>query len=40
MAPGAHRCNVRIDGDRWIAPAGTTPVEDDFNGRVGLIVAP
>jgi hypothetical protein len=38
IAPGPHRCNVRIDGDAWTPPPGTTAVDDDFNGRVGLIV--
>ncbi|MGZ8494238.1 MAG: glycogen-binding domain-containing protein [Gemmatirosa sp.] len=40
LTPGTHRCNVRVDGDRWVAPPGTTAVDDDFNGRVGLIVVP
>jgi hypothetical protein len=40
VTPGTHRCNVRVDGDRWIAPPGTTTVDDDFNGVVGLIVVP
>lgn len=37
---GTHRANVRIDGERWVAPPGTTEVDDDFNGRVGLFVVP
>lgn len=38
IAPGPHRCNVRIDGEAWLPPPGATAVDDDFNGRVGLIV--
>ncbi|HYV99711.1 MAG TPA: glycogen-binding domain-containing protein [Gemmatimonadaceae bacterium] len=38
MAPGVHRVNVRVNGDRWTAPPGTPTVNDDFAGRVGLIV--
>jgi hypothetical protein len=40
LAPGTHHCNVRIDGDAWVAPPGTTVVDDGFDGRVGLLVAP
>lgn len=38
LASGLHRINVRLDGGDWIAPAGTTPVPDDFGGRVGVFV--
>jgi 1,4-alpha-glucan branching enzyme len=38
IAPGSYRMNLRVDGDRWIAPPGTTAVKDEFNGEVGLIV--
>jgi hypothetical protein len=40
LAPGVYRCNVRIDGDAWIAPPGTTAVRDDYEGQVGVIVVP
>lgn len=40
VAPGAYRVNVRIDGGRWQAPPGTTPVADDFGGSAGLVVVP
>ena len=39
VAPGSHRCNVRIDGAEWVPPPGVPSVKDEFNGRVGLFVA-
>jgi hypothetical protein len=30
--------NLRVDGERWIAPPGTATIDDDFNGRVGLVI--
>lgn len=38
LRSGLHRINVRLDGGDWIAPAGTTPMPDDFGGRVGVFV--
>jgi Carbohydrate-binding module 48 (Isoamylase N-terminal domain) len=38
VVPGTYRMNLRVDGERWIAPPGTTAVDDDFNGRVGLVI--
>jgi hypothetical protein len=38
LAPGTHRVNVRIDGDRWTAPPGLPAVNDEFSGRVGILV--
>jgi hypothetical protein len=38
IAPGTYRMNVRIDGERWIAPPGTATIEDEFNGQVGLVI--
>jgi hypothetical protein len=38
MVPGSYHVNMRIDGDRWVAPPGLTAVTDDFNGTVGLLV--
>ena len=35
---GVHRLNVRLDGGAWVAPAGTTPMPDDFGGQVGVFV--
>ena len=37
---GSHFFNIRIDEGAWFVPEGTTPVDDDFNGRVGLLVVP
>jgi hypothetical protein len=38
MKPGAHHVNIRVDGERWIAPPGTTVAADDFAGTVGVLV--
>jgi hypothetical protein len=38
IAPGTHRINVRINGDRWTEPPGVPSVEDEFAGRVGIII--
>jgi hypothetical protein len=38
ITPGTHQVNVRINGERWIAPPGATVVDDDFAGVVGVIV--
>jgi len=38
LAPGAHRINMRVNGDSWVAPPGVPTTDDDFNGTVGLIV--
>jgi hypothetical protein len=40
VQPGSHFFNIRVDGGGWFVPEGTTPVEDDFNGRVGLLLVP
>jgi hypothetical protein len=37
---GMHRVEVRLDGAGWIVPTGTTRVEDDFGGEVGLFAVP
>ena len=39
LAPGAYRINVRVDGERWLAPPGTAEVDDSFGGTAGLVVA-
>jgi hypothetical protein len=36
--PGTYRVNVRVDGGEWTAPPGLLDVEDEFGGRVGLLV--
>jgi hypothetical protein len=38
IAAGTHRLVVRIDGGDWAAAANTPAVDDDFGGRVGLLV--
>jgi hypothetical protein len=38
LPAGVHRLNVRLDGGDWVAPAGTTPMPDDFGGQVGVFV--
>ena len=38
LAPGTHRMNLRVDGDRWAPPPGVAAVDDEFNGRVGIVV--
>ena len=40
IAGGMHRINVRRDGGPWMAPAGTTRSDDDFDGEVGVFVLP
>ena len=40
LRAGAHRVNVRVNGDSWVAPPGLPTADDDFNGTVGLIVVP
>jgi len=40
IAGGVHRVNVRIDGGRWTAPAGTTRTTDEFGGEVGIVAVP
>jgi hypothetical protein len=38
LAAGMHQLSVRADGGRWAAPAGLTPVDDDFGGSSGAFV--
>lgn len=40
LTSGTHRLMIRIDGGEWRAPANTPAVDDDFGGRVGLLVVP
>ncbi|HYL55866.1 MAG TPA: glycogen-binding domain-containing protein [Gemmatimonadales bacterium] len=40
VASGFHRLNVRIDGGKWIAPAGTTRSADEFGSEVGIVAVP
>jgi len=38
IAPGTYHVNVRVNGERWVAPTGLPQAEDDFNGTVGVLV--
>jgi hypothetical protein len=38
LTPGVHQLSVRADGGPWAAPAGLTPVDDDFGGSAGAFV--
>jgi hypothetical protein len=38
LPTGAHRVNVRVNGDAWQAPPGLPSERDEFNGTVGLFV--
>jgi len=40
VASGIHRLNVRVDGGKWLAPAGTTHAADEFGGQVGMVAVP
>ena len=40
VTAGTHRMMVRIDGGSWRPPANTPVVDDDYGGRVGLLVVP
>ncbi|UCG88666.1 MAG: glycogen-binding domain-containing protein [Gemmatimonadota bacterium] len=37
---GAYRVNVRLDGGRWVVPRGLRIEDDEFGGRVGILVIP
>jgi hypothetical protein len=38
IARGTHRISVRVDGDSWTAVPGLAAVDDEFSGRVSLLV--
>lgn len=38
ISSGVHRVNVRLNGDSWIVPKGLRAEEDDFGGKVGVLV--
>jgi hypothetical protein len=40
LSPGVHYLNVRFDGGAWEVPAGSTAVDDDFGGMVGMVRVP
>jgi len=40
IPPGIYRVNVRLDGGRWLVPGGLRTEDDEFGGRVGILVIP
>jgi hypothetical protein len=40
LSSGTHRLLLRIDGGAWRTAANTPAVDDEFGGRVGLLVVP
>ncbi len=40
LAPGVHRFNLVVDGERWIVPQGLASVDDGFGGKTCLLVVP
>jgi 1,4-alpha-glucan branching enzyme len=38
VGPGTYHVNVRVNGDRWVAPPGLVTIADEFNGTVGLLI--
>ena len=40
LAPGVHRFNLVVDGERWIVPEGVASVDDGFGGKISLLVVP
>ena len=40
VSSGTHRLLIRIDGGAWRPPTNTPAIDDDFGGRVGLVVVP
>ena len=40
MSSGPHHVLVRIDGGAWMVPSNLPRIDDEFGGRVGLLVIP
>lgn len=40
LAPGVYRFNVRVNGGAWGVPSGADVADDEFGGRVGVLVVP
>jgi hypothetical protein len=38
VTPGLHEMNMRIDGGRWVVPAGMARKSDEFGGTVGVFL--
>jgi len=39
-ASGPHHVLVRIDGGAWLPPSNLPRIDDEFGGRVGLVIVP
>jgi hypothetical protein len=39
-ASGPHHVLVRIDGGPWLTPSNLPRIDDEFGGRVGLVIVP
>ena len=40
MRPGPHKLLLRVNGGEWLAPPNLPTVEDEFGGRVAMVVVP
>ncbi len=40
LTRGVHRVNIRVDGGRWLVPAGTRLEQTEFGDAVGVVVIP
>jgi hypothetical protein len=40
LPTGSHRVVVRVDGGDWVTAINTPAVDDDFGGKVGLLLVP
>jgi len=38
LLPGTYRLNLRVDGGPWAVPPGVGMTDDDFSGRVGVVI--
>ncbi len=38
LVPGTYRMNLRVDGGAWAVPPGMGAAEDEFSGRVGVLI--
>ncbi len=38
LVPGTYRMNLRVDGGAWAVPPGIGAADDEFSGRVGVLV--
>jgi hypothetical protein len=40
LKPGIYEMNIRVDGGRWLAPAGIPSKNDEFGQSVGVLILP